>query len=439
MDILIKALQLIMSLSILIVFHEFGHFFAAKIFKTRVEKFYLFFNPWFSLFKIKKGETEYGIGWLPFGGYVKISGMIDESMDKEQLKQPPQPHEFRSKPAWQRLIIILGGVLVNVIFAIVIYIVMLAAWGEEYLPAKNMKYGIACDSLALEMGLRNGDKVLSVENVEIDNYMNIPAEILLEEASTVQVIRDGKKMDITIPYGFTYKLKDHKTPDFILPRFPFEVGDIAKDSPAKKGGMLVGDKIIGVNDKSITYYDEFRPEILKFAGKTTTIDVLRAKDTVHLSIAVSAEGTIGVQAKDPLSYFELKKKNYTILEAIPAGAVKAYSMIAKYIRSLRLLFSSETKGYESLGGFISIGKIFPAEWDWAAFWSLTAFISIILAIMNVLPIPALDGGYVLFILFEIITRRKPGEKFMEYAQYAGMILLIGLLLLANGNDIVKLF
>jgi regulator of sigma E protease len=460
MEILVKAAQLIMSLSILVILHELGHFIPAKIFKTRVEKFFLFFDAWFSIVKLRKvdgkwhawyftknkkgtdlssGQTEIGIGWLPLGGYVKISGMIDESMDKEQMKQPAQSWEFRSKPAWQRLIIMLGGVTVNVLLAILIYIVMLAAWGDEYLPTKNVKYGIACDSLALEMGLKNGDKIVSVNNREVEDFHKIPAEIILEEASAVQVIREGTSLNIPVPAGFISKLIKHKSVDFIGVRFPFEIADFTKNSGAKGAGLKVNDRIIGLDGKWLSYYDEFRSEVGKYKSKTVQVAVLRSKDTIRFPVQVSDAGLIGVQTKDFTNYFELKKHEYNILQAIPAGTAKAYLAFGNYLKQLKLIFSPETKAYESLGGFISIGKIFPAEWDWMAFWNLTAFLSIILAIMNVLPIPALDGGHVLFLLYEIITRRKPSEKFMEYAQYAGMIFLLGLLILANGNDIIKLF
>jgi regulator of sigma E protease len=460
MEILIKALQLIMSLSILVILHEFGHFIPAILFKTRVEKFFLFFDAWFSIVKFRNIDgkwhvwffaknktgseqetkiTEFGIGWLPLGGYCKISGMIDESMDKEQMKQPPQPWEFRSKPTWQRLIVMLGGVTMNVILAIVIYIVMLAAWGEEYLPTKNAKYGIECDSLSLQMGLKNGDKIISVDNNVVEDFYKIPAVIILDQAKTIQVIRDGKPENIIIPEGTIGKLIKHKSADFISPRRPFEIVDFTKKSPAKKAGLKVNDKIIGINGNWFNYFDEFHSEILKHKNETVTIAVLRNnKDTVSIPIKVPEDAFLGIASKG-INYFQLNKREYTILQAIPAGAVKAYKTFGNYFKQLKLIFSPQTKAYESLGGFISIGKIFPAEWDWMAFWNLTAFLSIVLAIMNLIPIPALDGGHVLFLLYEIITRRKPSEKFMEYAQYAGMIILLGLLLLANGNDVIKLF
>lgn len=438
MEILIKVVQLLLSLSILVIFHELGHFVAARVFKTRVEKFYLFFDPWFSLFKFKKGDTEYGVGWIPLGGYVKISGMIDESMDREQMKQPAQPWEFRSKPAWQRLIIMLGGVTVNVLLAIVIYIGMLSFWGEQYLPNSEVKYGISVDSLAYEMGLRSGDHILSVDNKEVDDFASIPKTLILEEAKSVQVERNGEKMDIAVPPGFISKLIKHKSPDFISVRFPFEAGRFNAGSPAEAAGVKIGDRIIGLNDTTLVYFDAFRTEIQKYKNQQVMLSVVRGADTLKLAVAVPAAGLIGVFPKGPAGYFEFKEKSYNLLTAIPAGFTKAFDGAGNYIKSIRLLFSQE-KAYESVGGFITIGSIFPSTWDWQAFWSLTAFLSIMLAILNVLPIPALDGGHVMFLMYEIIARRKPSDKFMEYAQVVGMVLLFGLLIFANGQDILKLF
>lgn len=436
---LIKALQLLLSLSILVIFHEFGHFIAAKIFKTRVEKFYLFFDPWFSLFKIKKGETEYGMGWLPLGGYVKISGMIDESMDKEAMKLPPQPWEFRSKPAWQRLIIMLGGVTVNVILAIFIYIMMLTAWGEDYLPTSEVnKYGIVVDTMGQQMGLRNGDKILAVNGEFVEDFMKIPGRIILDNARTIKVLRDSQPLEIVIPQGFVSRLLKYKSADFIGVRFPFEVAKVASGSPAEKAGLKKGDKIIGVNEFSTPYFDQFKEKITPLKGKEVTINILRNKDTLHLPLNVSKEGTIGV-FQDREKYFKFSRTEYSFVQAIPAGAVKAYKGIGNYLKQLKLLFSPEMKAYESVGGFITIGNIFPSTWDWPSFWGLTAFLSIMLAILNVLPIPALDGGHVLFLLYEMITGRKPSDKFLEYAQVVGMVLLFGLLIFANLNDVIKLF
>jgi len=438
MEVFIKVVQLLLSLSILVIVHELGHFIAAKIFKTRVEKFYLFFDPWFSLFKFKKGDTEYGVGWIPLGGYVKISGMIDESMDKEQMKLPPQPWEFRSKPSWQRLIIMLGGVTVNLILAIVIYISMLALWGEQYLPVSGLKYGISVDSLGYEMGLRNGDKILSLDHKAIDDFASIPKTIILEEAKTVQVLRADSARDIQIPPGFISKLIKQKSPGFISERFPFVVGDFAPGSVAKKAGIQVNDQVIGINDSLTPFYDQYRSLIQTLKSRQVMISVLRGKDTLHLPVNVPEAGLIGVQAKSPVNFLPYKEKQYSVLTAIPAGVVKAFEGAGNYIKSMKLLFSQE-KAYESVGGFITIGSIFPSTWDWVAFWSLTAFLSIMLAILNILPIPALDGGHVMFLFYEIIFRRKPSDKFMEYSQIVGMAILFGLLIFANGQDIMKLF
>ena len=439
MEILIKALQFLMSLSLLILLHELGHYLTARMFNTRVEKFYLFFDPWFSVFKFKRKGTEWGLGWLPLGGYCKISGMVDESMDKEQMKQPPQPHEFRSKKAWQRLIIILGGVTMNVLLAIFIYIFMLFFVGERYLPTKNAKYGIACDTIATEMGLKNGDKILAVEGHHVENFTAIPAEIILMEASTITVERDGKKTDIHIPSGTIKKLIDSKKANFISPRIPFVVEDFAKESAGKAAGMQKGDKLIAFNDSAVQYFDEMRALLVKNKNKEVKIGVLRNGSPVDIKVKVPESSMLGIQPKGPEAFFDLNTKTYSFFEAIPAGTVKAYKTTVDYLRQLRLLFSPEVRAYESLGGFITIGSVFSSEWDWLHFWTITAFLSIILAIMNVLPSPALDGGHVIFILYEMITGRKPSEKFLEYAQWTGMILLLALLVFANGNDIIKLF
>ena len=438
MEILIKAAQLILSLSILVILHELGHFIPAKYFKTRVEKFYLFFDPWFSLFKTKRGDTEYGIGWLPLGGYVKISGMIDESMDKEQMAKPPEPWEFRSKPAWQRLIIMLGGVTVNVILAIFIYICILAYWGEEYLPTQSLKYGISCDSTALQMGLQNGDKILAVDHKKVENFNKIPAEILFNQATSVTVERDGQTLDLPIPVGFTSALIKSKG-SFIFPRQPIEVEDFPASSVAQKAGIKKGDKIIGIDSLQTPYLDQFRAELVKHKNQAISVKLIRDGAEMAVTVTVPEEGLLGFSLKSIDNYLEYKKIDYTLLEAIPAGASKAYHTLDDYIKQFKLIFSPETKAYKSLGGFITIGSIFSPVWDWERFWNLTAFLSIMLAFINLLPIPALDGGHVMFLLWEVITRRKPNEKFMEYAQTAGMIILLALMLFANGNDIVKLF
>jgi regulator of sigma E protease len=437
MEILIKTSQFLLSISLLVVLHEFGHFAFAKLFKTRVEKFYLFFDPWFSLFKFKKGETEYGIGWIPLGGYVKISGMIDESMDKEQMKLPPEPHEFRSKKSWQRLLIMLGGVLVNFFIAFVIYSAVLFVWGDTFLPNKNVKYGITVDSVAYDMGLRNGDKIVSVDYKPVKDFHKIMINVVLDKSKTIQIDRNGEALEITVPELLSKKLL--KSQGLIDIRIPFNIAGFPKDSPSEKAGIKIDDRLIGVNDLSTEYYDQFRKEIVKYKNQTIPFTILRESDTLYVDVPVSEEGLIGVYADNPLNHLELEKNEYTFLASIPAGIDKGMETFRSYLKQLRLLFSPKTEAYKSLGGFITIGKIFPGTWIWQAFWELTAFLSIILAIMNVLPIPALDGGHVMFLLYEMVTGRKPSDKFLEYAQVAGMLLLLSLLLFANGNDIFKLF
>lgn len=440
MEILVKAAQLILSLAILVVFHELGHFIAARIFRVRVESFYLFFNPWFSLFKHKYGETTYGIGWLPLGGYVKIAGMIDESLDREQMKREPQPWEFRSKPAWQRLIIMVGGVTVNIILAFAIYIAVLAAWGEQYLPAEEVKFGIVASPLAQEMGLQSGDRIVALDGKPAGDFFKIPVKIILDKVQTVGVIRDGQPVDISIPEGFITKLLQQREPGFIGIRFPFEVSGFAGNSPAKEAGIQNGDRIISINGEILPYFDQFRERIPDFKNQTVSIGVVRETDTLEFAVAVPEEGLIGVSTAQQLDhYFNLKTKEYNLIQAIPAGISKGYTGIGNYLKQLRLLVSPQTKAYESVGGFITIGSIFPSVWNWQAFWELTAFLSIMLAILNILPIPALDGGHVLFLVYELISGRKPSDKVLEYAQIAGMILLLALVVFANANDIRNLF
>ena len=438
--ILIKIAQLILSLSIMVIIHEFGHFAAAKLFKTKVEKFYLFFNPWFSLFKFNYKGTEYGIGWLPLGGYVKIAGMIDESMDKEQLKKPPQPWEFRAKPAWQRLIIMLGGVIMNIVLAIAIYIGLYLHYGEEYLPTTEAnKYGISVDSTGIELGFRDGDKILTIDGKHVKNFQKIPAEIILNEAHKATVIRNGDTVDIVFPPGSLGKLIKQKTP-FISVRLPFVAKDFTNNSVAKAAGMQKGDTILGINGIEKKYFMEFKNELQKYKDKDVTIMVKRGNDTINIALHVPKEGLIGVYPVSNMNaFFKVEKRNYTFPEAVAQGFKQTWKGIGDYIKQLKLLFSPEVKAYQNVGGFITIGSIFPAQWDWESFWRLTAFLSIMLAILNVLPIPALDGGHVLFLFYEIITGRKPSDKFLEYAQITGMVILLALLILANGNDIVKLF
>ncbi len=439
MEILIKAAQFFLSLSILIILHEAGHFLLAKLFKTRVEKFYLFFDPWFPLVKKKIGETEYGIGWLPLGGYVKISGMIDESMDKEAMKLPPQPYEFRSKPSWQRLLIMLGGVLVNFILALFIYVMVLYTWGESYIPTRNLSAGIMVDSVAMDMGLKNGDKILSIDGKETENFMAIVHDIVVNDAKTIQVERDGNLMEVEIPERVIAPLL--KTTFPILPRVPFYVQQFTNDSPAKNAGIEIDDKIIGINGNYFGFWDQFRDIIPEYKNQNTDISVLRnEKDTLIYNVAINAEGKIGVGVDlDFARFYPEKIVKYSFLQSVPAGIKKGFRMVDSYVKQLKLLFKPKTKAYESIGGFLKIGSIFSPVWDWQSFWNMTAFLSIILAIMNILPIPALDGGHVTFLLYEIITGRKPGDKFLEYAQITGMVILFSLLIYANGNDIIQLF
>lgn len=438
--ILVKTAQLLLSLSILVVLHEFGHFIFARLFKTRVEKFYLFFNPWFSLFKVKKGDTEYGIGWLPLGGYVKISGMIDESMDKEQMKLPPQPYEFRAKPAWQRLLIMLGGVVMNFIFALMIYIGVLYAWGEEYLPTKNVTYGIVASETGEQIGFQTGDKILSVDGEYIDMFLKIIPTVVLDNAKTVQVERDGQKVDIEITDSDLALLL--KSRSVITVRYPFRfiVKEFAKQSAGREAGLQVDDEIAGINGGKFEYYDEFQNILSENKQGQITLNILRSGQEVDIPLTLDENGKIGIMNKFTFDgIFEFKTIKYSFLESFPAGINRGVQTTKDYLKQFKLFFKPETKAYESLGGFITIGNIFPGVWDWQAFWNMTAFISIILAIMNLLPIPALDGGHVMFTLYEMISGRKPNEKFLEYAQIAGMIVLLALVLYANANDIIKLF
>jgi len=438
-QILVKTAQLLLSLSILVVLHEAGHFMFARFFKTRVEKFYLFFNPWFSLFKIKKGETEYGIGWLPLGGYVKISGMIDESMDKEAMKLPPQPWEFRSKPAWQRLLIMVGGVLMNFLFAIIIYVGVLYAWGESYLPTENVLFGIEVNEVGKEIGFENGDRILAVDNEYIDNFNKIIPVVVLENAKTVQVERNGQKVDVEISDSDLALLLKSKT--VIGPRFPFDlnIGKLVKGAPAEEAGVEKGDVIVEVDGKDFSFYDEFREYIMEKTNEKINLKLERNGETIVKTMTVGEDGKIGfLPALNDPDIFEYKTIKYGFIESIPAGIKRGVQTTGDYLKQFKLIFNRKTKGYEQLGGFATIGSIFPGTWDWYSFWNMTAFISIILAIMNLLPIPALDGGHVMFLFGEIITGRKPGEKFLEYAQIVGMILLLALVLYANANDIIKM-
>jgi regulator of sigma E protease len=436
----VKAAQFILSFSILVILHELGHFLPAKWFKCRVEKFYLFFNPWFSLVKKKVGETEYGLGWIPLGGYVKISGMIDESMDKEQMNQPPQPWEFRSKPAWQRLIIMLGGVTVNVILAIIIFIMITWVWGEEYLPPQNVKYGIAADSVAQSIGLRDGDVVVKVGDRVVKDELRVTGLIQTTDAANLTVLREGKEVPVQIPHTLIKSLSKTKGASFISIRAPLVIGGFGKGSNAEKAGLKKGDRLIGVDSVRTPFFQDFQRELRKRKNADVNVIALRGQDTIHIRVKVNEEGMIGIGSSGLKELgFETEVKNYSFFESIPVGFNRCWTTLAGYMTGLKQLFTGRVAAKDSLGSVISIGNIFPGVWDWESFWTLTAVFSIILAFMNVLPIPGLDGGHALFTIYEMVTGHKPSDKFIEYAQMVGMVLLLGLMLYAFGLDIWRLF
>ncbi|MFZ6050472.1 RIP metalloprotease RseP [Halocola ammonii] len=434
MEILIKAAQLILSLSILVVLHEFGHFLPAKWFKTKVEKFYLFFNPGFSLLKFKKGETEYGVGWLPLGGYVKIAGMIDESMDKEQMKKPAQPWEFRSKPAWQRLIIMVGGVTVNLVLGFLLFAMIMGVWGRTFLPVENTTYGVHPDTVMEQYGFQDGDLPIEANGKPIESVNQLNKDLLLEDISTVTITREGARKTLEIPADFGQLLIDSGVKVPFSTRIPAVIDTVIHGTPAFAAGMQKGDSLIAVNDVNSPFFQDLASEIRNSKDQEISISFYRDGTLNEKSIEVTEEGTIGFGPKNP---FEYKTIEYGFLEAIPAGFELAGNVLSDYVVSLKFLFSEA--GVKQVGGFIAIGNLFEAEWNWHSFWHTTALLSLILAFMNILPIPALDGGHVLFLLYEIITGRAPSEKFLERAQLIGIIILLGLLLLANGNDIIRVF
>ena len=438
----LQAGQLILSLSILVILHELGHFIPAKIFGCRVEKFYLFFDPWFSIAKKKVGDTIYGIGWLPLGGYVKISGMIDESMDKEQLKQPAQSWEFRSKPAWQRLIIMIGGVTVNILLAFFIYAMILFTWGETKLPNESLKQGVwVVDTVVNEVGLKTGDKIVAVNNEPVKYFEDLNAAMLLGETMTIE--RDGQKQELAIPVNFIENIVEKgKRSVLLMPRVPCIVGEVSADRAAAKDGLQSKDKIVGIDSVSITFFDQVKPAILNKAGDSIALHVIRNGSPLVINTVIGADTSIGffpaVPSMDEMQeegLYQFETKKYSFFAAFPAGVSKAMDKLGFYIAQFKKILNPSTGAYKGLGGFKSMGSIFPKyEWDWEAFWNITAFFSIVLAFMNLLPIPALDGGHVLFTLIEMVTGRKPNEKFLEYAQIVGMVLLFGLMIYANAND-----
>ena len=443
MEIAIKLAQFLLSLSILIVLHELGHFIPAKLFKTRVEKFYLFFDIKFSLLKKKIGETEYGIGWLPLGGYVKISGMIDESMDKEQMALPPQPWEFRSKPAWQRLIIMLGGVTVNFILAFIIYIGMTFFYGEQYIANSELKDGIwVANPVVEKAGLKTGDKIVAVDGVKAARFYELNEKILLSKE--IDIIRDGKEQKVNFPINFIDQLLQGKKVSLIELRVPFIVAGVDENSKNKEV-VKAKDIITSFNGKPIKYADQIITAVSELKGQTVPAIVKRDNKEIAVNIQVNDSAKMGIiyagrvpfNNIEKLGLYKISKEKYGFFESFPVGISKGFDQLANYGNQLKAIFNPSTGAYKGVGGFAAIFNIFPNHWSWEAFWSITALLSIMLGVMNLLPIPALDGGHVMFLLYEIISRRKPSDKFLENAQMVGFVLLIALLLFANGNDIYK--
>ena len=446
--ILIIVLQFLLSISILVVLHELGHFLMAKLFKTRVEKFYMFFNPWFSLFKKKIGETEYGIGWLPLGGYVKISGMIDESMDKRFIGREPKPWEFRSKPAWQRLLIMLGGVIMNILVAIVIYIAVVYTWGETKILMNSLKDGVwVQNSVLKDAGMKNGDKILALDGQPVKYFEDLikPPTPPILTAHHITVERNGQTVTVNLPEDLIKRLVDAKKKQGLLsPRYPFIINKVIKTSPNKDVDLKKGDEVVSVDGHPVAYMDEVLDYFDKHKGQTVTLGIKRGTDTLRRTVHVGTNGKIGVETyldENVIKQRHLYKTvstQYSLWQSVPRGLSLAAHTLGGYLQQLKIIFNPSTDAYKSVGGFISFAKIFPPVWDWHAFWRITAFISIMLAVLNILPIPALDGGHAMFVLYEMVTGRKPSDRFLEKAQIVGFVLLLTLLVLANGNDILRL-
>ena len=438
----IKALQLILALSLLVVIHELGHFMWARVFKIRVEKFYIFFNPWFSLlkWKPKKSDTTYGIGWVPLGGYVKIAGMIDESMDKEQLSQPARPDEFRSKPAWQRFLVMIAGVVMNIVLAVGIYIGICYTWGDTYFSNEDARWGYNFSDAGHDLGFRDGDRFVAIDGepvVNPDRLVN--ALVITESDRRITVERKGTAVELTLPLEKLIALRQQKGYEGLFElRKPFLIDSVTAPAAA---ALQRGDEIVGIRLPNGERYDglefrDYKALLQLHAGETAGLRVLRGRDTLALDIPISADGRLGVLAANP---YTLRTQHYTLAQAIPAGIRKTGRVIASYWEQLKLIVQPKTKMYEELGGFIAIGSIFPSEWNWEDFWMKTAFLSIILAVMNIIPIPGLDGGHALFTLWEIVTGRKVSDRVLEAAQYFGLVLILLLLVYANGNDIYRFF
>ena len=438
---LVKALQLILSLSILVLVHEFGHFIFARIFKVRVEKFYLFFDPWFSIFKFKpkNSDTEYGVGWLPLGGYCKISGMIDESMDKEAMAQPPKPYEFRSKPAGQRLMIMVAGVLFNFLLALFIYSMVLFTWGDTFLPLKNVKAGMDYSETFHNVGFQDGDILLKADDTELERFGEDCFRRVLN-AQTVTVLRGGVETVIPIPEDMAQRVMRDKK-GFASYRFPMVVRELGEtesgESPAAVAGLQPGDSIVSINGIVTPSFYEVGEVLAQNKDKDVLVGFYRAGIPQTLTLHTNTAGKMGIYSVSPFDMYQTVTRKYGFFESFPAGVMLGVNTLKGYVSDMKYVFTKE--GASSLGGFGTIGSLFPAEWDWHSFWMKTAFLSIILAFMNILPIPALDGGHVMFLLYEVIARRKPSDKFLEYAQVTGMFLLFALLIYANGNDIFRFF
>ncbi len=436
MDILIKIAQLFLSFTILVGLHEFGHYIMARIFKIRVEKFYIFFDPWFSLFKFKRGETEYGLGWLPLGGYVKIAGMIDESMDTEQMKQPVQPWEFRSKPAWQRFLVMIAGVVMNVLLALVIYSAVCYTWGESYISNEDMTLGYNYSEEAKSLGFQDGDRILAIDGETIDHIASITSMLLITgDDRHVTIERHGEKQQLTLPMEQLIQLRKSKDlANFCIPILPFVIDSIHYPS-AEAAGLQRGDRVVALNHEAMEDASKISAALREMKGDSVTLSVVRNEAMLQMRIPVDTAGRIGVL----LQPLKIRTQNYTLWEAIPAGIKRCGRVIDSYWEQLKLIVQPKSKMYEELGGFIAIGSIFSSEWNWNDFWLKCAFLSIILAVMNILPIPGLDGGHALFTLWEILTGRQVSERVLEIAQYIGLFILLALLLYANGNDIYRFF
>ncbi|MCF0173111.1 MAG: RIP metalloprotease RseP [Bacteroidales bacterium] len=469
----IKIIQVVFALSLLVLIHEAGHYFFAKLFGARVEQFYMFFNPRFSIFKCKyfggklhckffsrntqplepdadlsgladddwrkyPDNTEYGIGWIPLGGYCAIAGMIDETKDASALSKEPQPWELRTKPAWQRFLVMFGGVFFNFILAIVLYAAILHHWGEEYLRNEDAVYGVVVNDLAYEMGFRNGDRILSFDGKEIDNFAEIQIALAHSQAESAEVLRDGDT--IRIPLDESYISRILNSPGMFLPAYPFEVKELAEGSINLSSGIAPGDRVVAVDSVGMFLVHDIQKALKSHASDSVTLTVERDGCTSDIAMAVDTAGMIEVLLENDLTkFFKTTSHTYGVLAAIPAGIKKATNYIGSYVQDLKLIFTPKTKAYKQVGSFISIGRIFPGTWDWYRVWSITAMLSIMLAVLNILPIPGLDGGHILFIIVEIITRRKPSDRFMEIAQTIGMLFLIALMVFAFGNDIRSLF